>query len=82
MTTQVLVMARDKRGNGTTSLADVISEYRGVYNRIALQCGVDPSYVSRIACGDRNNREIKGALAREMNRLHKLATRWLGTNGG
>lgn len=71
-------MKRDSRGNGTTTLAHVISQYRGIYHRIAQDAGVDPSYVSRIARQERSNQHIETALAKEVQRLHKLSSRWLG----
>jgi hypothetical protein len=36
--------------------------YRGLYIRIARRLGVDPSYVSRVARGDRRSSEIESAL--------------------
>jgi hypothetical protein len=36
--------------------------YRGLYVRIARKLGVDPSYVSRVARGDRRSSQIENAL--------------------
>ncbi len=36
--------------------------YRGLYIRIARQLGVDPSYVSRVARGDRRSSQVESAL--------------------
>jgi transcriptional regulator with XRE-family HTH domain len=36
--------------------------YRGLYVRIARKLGVDASYVSRVARGDRRSSEVEGAL--------------------
>ena len=36
--------------------------YRGLYVRIARKLGVDASYVSRVARGDRRSPEVEGAL--------------------
>ena len=69
---------RDGRGNGSKNIAHLVTEYRGIYNRIATQTGVDPSYVSRIAHGERTNTQVESALAKEIARLHQLSTRFVG----
>jgi hypothetical protein len=66
---------RDGRANGAHHVAHLVSEYRGIYNRIAAQMGVDPSYVSRIARGERTNEMVKAALIKEVNRLHQISTK-------
>jgi hypothetical protein len=48
------------------------SFYRGVYKRVADQLGVDPSYVSRVARGERTSPAINRALETELK--HSLAT--------
>ena len=48
------------------------SLYRGVYSRVAKQLGVDRSYVSRVACGDRKSAKIEAALIKEIQRIDKL----------
>jgi len=69
-------MKRDNnQGDGITNWAKVISEYRGLYNRVAKQLKVDPSYVSRVARGERFNQEIEAALLEELQRLHGLSSR-------
>ncbi len=70
--------SRDARFGNAKDLAHLISEYRGIYNRIANQTGVDPSYVSRIARGERTNSQVEIALAKEVNRLHQLSTKYVG----
>jgi hypothetical protein len=42
---------------------------RGIYSRVAKKLQVDPSYVSRVARGERRSAEIEEALAME---LHKI----------
>lgn len=46
--------------------------YRGVYRRVAEQLGVDPSYVSRVARGERVSAEIQKFLTAELNRIGAL----------
>jgi hypothetical protein len=48
------------------------SFYRGVYKRVADQLGVDPSYVSRVARGERTSHTISRALENELK--HSLAS--------
>jgi len=47
-------------------LASVI---RGLYHRVADKFGVDPSYVSRIARGQRRNPQIELFLNHEVQRI-------------
>jgi hypothetical protein len=42
---------------------------RGLYRRVADKFGVDPSYVSRIARGERQNPQIELFLRRETGRI-------------
>ena len=44
----------------------------GVYQRVAKDLGVDPSYVSRVANGARNSEKIKRALLGELVRIQSL----------
>jgi len=49
-----------------TNLASLI---RGLYGRVARQLKVDPSYVSRVARGERQSDEIEASLERELKRI-------------
>jgi transcriptional regulator with XRE-family HTH domain len=46
--------------------------YRGLYSRVARKLGVDRSYVSRVARGERKSPEIEAALQAELRRIEKL----------
>jgi transcriptional regulator with XRE-family HTH domain len=48
-----------------------LSLYRGIYSRIAKQLGIDPSYVSRVARGERQSAKVEAALLKEMRRIEK-----------
>ena len=61
-------MNRDA-GNANTKLLKRASLFRGIYSRVAKQVGVDPSYVSRVARGERRNESIEAALVAEVKRL-------------
>lgn len=45
------------------------SQMNGLYGRVAVRCGVHPSYVSRVARGERKSRKIEACLMREMLKL-------------
>ena len=49
-----------------TNLASLI---RGLYGRVAKRLKVDPSYVSRVARGERQSDAIESALERELKHI-------------
>jgi hypothetical protein len=55
-----------KRDKSTTNGIPAVAIFRGVYNRVAVKLGVDPSYVSRVARGERNSSAVVAALEEEM----------------
>ncbi|HEY2351622.1 MAG TPA: hypothetical protein VGH83_03860 [Candidatus Acidoferrum sp.] len=58
-------MNGDKINSSMTSIPSV-SLFRGIYNRVAKRLGVDPSYVSRVARGERKSVLVEKALADEV----------------
>jgi hypothetical protein len=52
-----------------TNLASLI---RGLYGRVARNLKVDPSYVSRVARGERQSDVIEASLERELKRIMAL----------
>jgi transcriptional regulator with XRE-family HTH domain len=46
--------------------------HAGVYRRVADKLGVDASYVSRVATGERKASKIRGALLNELRRIQRL----------
>ena len=52
-----------------TNLASLI---RGLYGRVARRLKVDPSYVSRVARGERQSDLIEASLERELRRIMAL----------
>lgn len=46
-----------------------VSLFRGLYARVARDLGVDVSYVSRIARGERRSKVAEKALNREFNKV-------------
>jgi hypothetical protein len=45
--------------------------YRGLYVRIARKLEVDPSYVSRVARGERRSKSVESALRGEIEQINK-----------
>jgi hypothetical protein len=45
--------------------------YRGLYVRIANKLEVDPSYVSRVARGERQSKEVERALRSEISHINR-----------
>ncbi len=43
--------------------------YRGLYARVARRLGVDRSYVSRVARGERRSARVEAALKAELRRI-------------
>lgn len=52
---------------------DLASLLRGMYGRVARQLHLDPSYVSRVARGERRSELVKAALRRELNKIVRHA---------
>jgi hypothetical protein len=50
---------------------------RGLFARVAKRLRIDPSYVSRVANGERRSKRISLAIEGELNRMH-AAIRGIG----
>ena len=48
-----------------------VSLFRGIYNRVAKRLAVDPSYVSRVARGERKSAKVEKALAEEVRAIRE-----------
>jgi hypothetical protein len=63
------------RDNSTTNVNSKIPPpetlYRGLYVRVARKLNVDPSYVSRVARGDRRSSEIENALRQAQEEINQ-----------
>jgi hypothetical protein len=53
--------------NQSLDLRCLPSLCRGIYNRVAQKLGCDPSYVSRVARGERRSEAISNALREEIH---------------
>jgi hypothetical protein len=62
------VMTRDN-SDGITHSIEALAIFRGIYKRVAVQLEVDPSYVSRVARGERHAPFITEALRKEIQRV-------------
>lgn len=60
------------KSNGNTNPSAVLSLSRGAYKRVADKLGCDPSYVSRVARGERDSKPVMKALRAEMQQLRTL----------
>ena len=63
-------MDDDKLDSSMNSIPSV-SLFRGVYNRVAKRLSVDPSYVSRVARGERKSAVVEKALADEVRMIRE-----------
>src|SRR6202162_260411 len=61
-------MNRDRTYNSTPPL-EIASLFRGLYSRVARQLGVDPSFVSRVARGERESEAVLALLTREVKSI-------------
>jgi ribosomal protein S19E (S16A) len=48
---------------------NLASIFRGLYVRVASRVGVDPSYVSRVARGERKSEEVEAILEQETRKI-------------
>lgn len=64
-------MALSKR-NLSTPPYNLASLIRGLYGRVARQLKVDPSYVSRVARGERQSDQIEASLEKELRHIMGL----------
>jgi len=48
-----------------------VARYRGLYARVARQLGVDRSFVSRVARGERHSKKVEDALQKELRRIER-----------
>jgi len=67
-------MGREK-SNPSAPPTNLASLIRGLYGRVARQLEVDPSYVSRVARGERQSDAIEASLERELKRIMTLVSR-------
>ena len=61
-------MAREKSNPEHATNESRFADSR-LYGRVARQLKVDPSYVSRVARGERQSDEIEASLERELKRI-------------
>ena len=59
-------MNESNGNNQTPDLRSLPSLCRGIYNRVAQKVGCDPSYVSRVARGERTSETVSEALRAEI----------------
>ena len=65
-------MNRDSQRREDTISYNLPSLMRGLYSRVARKLRIDPSYVSRVARGERTSTAISQALEAELRRVALL----------
>ena len=66
-------MGTNGDNSSMTSVLVRHSLYRGIYSRVARGLGIDRSYVSRVANGQRRSARVEKALLKEIKRIEKLS---------
>ncbi len=74
-------MNRDNH-DGITRLTHLACLYRGIYSRVADKLGVDPSYVSRVARGERESEKVTSALDSELAHIEKRSAKLSHNHNG
>jgi hypothetical protein len=60
---------KSKNGHDSPEiLFSLPSMFRGIYDRVARKVGCDPSYVSRVARGERNSDAVRNVLEAEISK--------------
>ena len=59
------------RNHTKNSVVERYRLYHGLYSRVARTLGVDRSYVSRVARGERSSKPVEAALAAEIKRIER-----------
>ena len=65
-------MARETQTAKLQKLKRYIDALCGIYSRVARRLGVDRTYVSRVAKGERRSPEIETALVQEFDASQRL----------
>ena len=64
-------MAQESSAAKLQKLKHYVETLCGIYSRIARRLGVDRTYVSRVAKGERRSPEVEEALVREFDRTQQ-----------
>jgi hypothetical protein len=57
----------------TVTLFDAYAAQRGLFARLARRLGLDPSYISRVANGERRSKRISRAIEAELNKMYSVS---------
>ena len=67
--------------SATAQCARAVSLFRGLYARVAHDLGVDVSYISRIARGERKSKVAEKALTKEFKKVVAIMNNGLARPG-
>jgi hypothetical protein len=73
-------MNSDKTKDNTNGFP-ALAAFRGLYNRVATKLNVDPSYVSRVARGERRSAAVLAALEEEIAKIREQLNNQLDGKG-
>ena len=68
-------MIEKKENLSMTRMNRYIQALCGLYSRVARKLGLDRSYVSRVARGERHSEEVEKVLTREFDRIQNAESR-------
>jgi len=57
----------------TVTLFDAYAAQRGLFARLARRLGLDPSYIRRVANGERRSKRISRAIEAELNKMYSVS---------
>ena len=56
------------KGSAAVPCSTIVSFFRGLYGRVGRELGLDASYISRVARGERESKVITKAIDREFSK--------------
>ena len=74
-------MSRPKTDD-THSVPVAVAMCRGIYKRVATKLGLDESYVSRVATGQRKSPRVISAIQYELTLIRDYLNRTAGKSNG
>ena len=57
----------------TVTLFDAYAAQRGLFARLSRRLGLAPSFISRVANGDRRSKRVSQAIEAELNKMYRAS---------